>query len=174
MIQPLRLELTALLGEGCMVKTAAGERALFVTDAPRRLAAQALHDAETALNAKGFLISREENSLWNVDIDETRWQALLAKARITSDCPFPDEDRLHELYAVARLLAAHPSPWPLQPREPVRAVLKRYHRPTELLRYAPILHQQCAELLREHRALPSAMAGLLFCWIICNEGGNRT
>ena len=174
MILTLRRELSVLFGGGCMVKTSSNDKAMFVTDAPRHLTAQELCDAEASLLEKGFLCSNAGNDLWNVDPDEARWQAMMADAKIVKDCPFPDEDCLHELYSVARMLEAHPSPWPLQPREPFRAILKRYHRPTELLRYAPILHQQCAVLLREHRALPSALAGLLFCWIIRNEGGNRT
>ena len=173
MIQPLRRELSELLGKGCMVKTAAGEDAMFVTDAPRRLTAQALADAEATMHAKGFLHSEAGKDLWTVDPDETRWQTLLAGTESETDCPFPDDDRLHELYSVARLLAAHPSPWFGQPRGPIRAMLKRYDRPQELLRYAPILRERCAILLRGHRALPSSAAGLLFHWLARYQGGER-
>ena len=68
-------------------------------------------------------------------------------------------------HTLARLLAAHPAPWPQQPLQPLRAVFKRLDTPQELMRVAPELIAECAGLLRKGEPLPAAAAGPLWLWL---------
>lgn len=164
MIEPLRRELSALL-PGAFVRRAAGEEALFVTDAPRRLEPGKRGAAANAMAEAGFQISETANGLWTVDLTDTRWRALLLEPQWPFTCAFPAEVRLHGVYQLARLLAAHPTFWPEQPLEPIRAVLKRLDAPQTLVQVAPDILAQCAILLRKGKPLPSAAAGPLWRWL---------
>lgn len=164
MIEPLRRELSALL-PGAFVRRAAGEEALFVTDAPRRLETPARQAALEAMAAAGFCIVCKDNGLWTVDLTDPRWHVLVLEPQWPLRCAFPAEVRLHGVYQLARLLATHPAPWPQQPRQPLRAVLKRLDAPQALMRVSPELTAQCAGLLRKGQPLPSAAAGPLWRWL---------
>ena len=164
MIEPLRRELSALL-PGAFVRRAAGEDALFVTDAPRRLETAARQAELAAMAEAGFCVSVTDNCLWSIDLTEARWRALVLEPQWPMPCAFPAEVRLHAVYRLARLLAAHPAPWPQQPLQPLRAVFKRLDAPQELMRVAPELTAHCARLLRKGQSLPSAAAGPLWLWL---------
>ena len=164
MIEPLRRELSALL-PGAFVRRAKGEEALFVTDAPRRLEAAARGAAANAMAEAGFQFCETENGLWAVDLTDIRWRTLLLEPPWPCACAFPEEVRLHGVYQLARVLAAHPAPWSQQPREALRAVLKRLDAPQALIQTAPEITAQCAVLLRKGKPLPSAAAGPLWRWL---------
>ena len=164
MIEPLRRELSALL-PGAFVRRAAGEEALFVTDAPRRLETAARQATLEAMAAAGFCIVCTDNGLWSVDLTDARWRALVLDPQWPMRCAFPTEVRLLGVYQLARLLAAHPAPWPQQPLQPLRAVFKRLDTPQELMRVAPELIAECAGLLRKGEPLPAAAAGPLWLWL---------
>ncbi len=169
MIEPLRRELSALL-PGAFVRRAAGEDALFVTDAPRRLETAARQAALAAMAEAGFCVSATDNGLWSVDLTEGRWRTLVLEPQWPMPCAFPAEVRLHGVYRLARLLAAHPVHWAQQPRAMVRAVRKRLDTPQALLQTAPEFTAQCAELLRMGRPLPTSAAGPLWQWLYDQMG----
>ena len=164
MIEPLRRELSALL-PGAFVRRAAGEEALFVTDAPRRLETAARQATLEAMAAAGFCIVCTDNRLWTVDLTNPRWRTLVLEPQWPMRCAFPTEVRLHGVYQLARLLAAHPAPWPQQPWQPLRTVLKRLDTPQAMIRISPELTAHCARLLRKGQPMPSAAAGPLWRWL---------
>jgi len=165
-MEPLpQKELAALLGDGCFLRRAKDDGALFVTDAPRRFAPEKLSAVEAALKARGFCCSLTPRALWRVDLAQARYVNLFTAYRYAEPPPFPADERLMRVYALARLLAAHPAPWEEQPPELLRALLKRCGRPAELLQIAPRVLETCARSLREHRPLPSAAAGMLYQWL---------
>ena len=158
-------ELRALLSEGCFLRRATTDDALFVTDLPRRQTDQALASVQTRMDDSGFRIVLSQNGLWLIDLSERRWQALATAWQAQSKCAFPQQTELHAVYMLYRLLSAHPAPWPEQPREPLRALLKRYNQSNELLRLTLEMQQTFAERLRKHLPLPSSGAGLLCQWL---------
>ena len=166
-------EARVLLGGGCFLRRADTDAALFITDAPRRLTAAALADRERSLAEAGFRCYATHGGLWTVDPDERRWQSILRPYADVPPAGFPTDEAFWEVYALARLLRAHPSPWEGQPREPLRGLVKRYGQRAEMLLYAPALLAECAVRLRQHQALPSAGAPLLDAWLSDHEKGER-
>lgn len=164
-------EVRALLGGGCFLRRADRDTALFVTDAPRRLTEAALADRERFLAAAGFRCGATPSGLWQIDPDESRWVSILRPYADVPPAGFPANEALWEVYALARLLRAHPSPWENQPREAIRGVLKRLDRTAELLRYAPALLTECAVRLRHRQALPCAASPLLDAWLAQHDRG---
>ncbi len=155
-------ELSALLGGGgCFLKRARGDDALFVCDAPARLPEDTLEALERKLSVNGFVCSRTNRDLWKIDLSPERYRRLITDYQNVLPAPFPKDDRDLDVYALMRLWLAHPAPWAEQPAEPLRAVLKRYARLSELRALAPRLLADSAKRLGKHLSLPHAAAGLL-------------
>lgn len=158
---PIRL----VLGNRCFVRRSDDDAAFWISDAPRLMADDTLREKQTSLSGEGFLSWITQRRLLMIDLQERRWQSVMAAFANATPLPLPESDRLHAVFALAGLLAAHPAAWPSQPKEPLRALLKRYDQPKNMLRYAPELMAQCAVLLREHRELPSSGANILYAWL---------
>jgi hypothetical protein len=151
----------ALVGGGAFVRFAAEDDALLVSDAPRRMVAEALADAVARLTAAGYLCRVTERGLLAIDWNETRWAAFAARHSAGGWPPWPHDEALHACYALVRLLLLHPAPWAAQPRPLLRALVKALARRGGLCKAAPALLAACARRLRRHEALPSAGAGLI-------------
>lgn len=158
-------EVKAILGGKCFIRKAAEDFALFVTDAPRRMPDTQLKALSDQLAGQGFRQWTTERGLWAIDLDEQRWFFLLKPFEHTVPCSIPEDGRLLDVYALMRLLKAHPAPLDGQPREPIRAILKRFDQPEEFIRIAPVLLQDSAKRLREHQPLPYAATGILCVWL---------
>jgi hypothetical protein len=150
------------LGEGCFIRALRADSALLVTDAPRRFDCDRLDAALRELTLRGLTVQMIGQGMWALDFAENRWLNLMESVKGAQDTGFPKDERWLPVYELARLLAAHPAPWEQQPREMVRALLKRYDQPEEMIQYALQAIRGCALLLRKKQVLPSAAAGLLF------------
>lgn len=168
-------EVRVLLGSGCFVRRAASDDALFVSDAPRLFLPDARAIAEQRLVLAGFCVWQTERGLWAIDLDESRWLALVSSLACRVPVGLPSDARLHGVFALARLLWAHPCEWSRQPREPLRALLKCFDQPEKLIRLAPELLELCAGRLRKGIPLPAAGAKWLFDWLAeSEEEGERS
>jgi hypothetical protein len=165
LMNPLPQEELAALMDGCLLHRARSDDALYVSDAPRRLPEAKLGVLETSLSQHGFVCVRTERGLWKIDLSAARYRRLYEAFGNPAPVPFPADERNLDVYALTRLLTAHPAPRKAQPMEPLRAVLKRYARPAELRTLAARLLPDCAERLRKHQSLPYAAAGLLARWL---------
>ena len=154
-------ELAALLGEGCFLRRMDGHNALFITDAPRRFDQNTLRQKQSILIQNGFTCTEQENSLWQIDITDLRYQQIFNRFRMDKLPAFPDDPVLIDIYTLIRLLALHPSPWHRQPRNMLREMLKQSGSSSAAIQAAPQWIAQCAILLRKHQPLPSEAAGLL-------------
>ena len=164
-IFPPQAEVRAALGEGCFVKRSDDPAALFISDAPRRFAADQLIQAEQSLLQHGFTCERTPNALWRIDLTEARWLMLAERFGAVAPTAFPERKTLHGVYALARLLQAHPAPWPAQPREMLRQMLQNWNQPVMMETQAIHWTGDCAKRLRAHLPLPHAGAGILFAYI---------
>ncbi len=138
---------------------------VYISDAPRRAASETIRDMQKTMREQGFVSHIDESNLLLIDLEPIRWRMLLEVFPRFGVEPFPQDDRWLEVYALARLLARHPSPIDRQPMEPVRAVLKRYDRKNSLPALMPQLISQCAERLRRKLPLPSVLADVLYTWL---------
>ena len=159
-------ELQAILGRNNGFLRLYGQDSfLYISDAPRKAASETLQILQNTMRERGFVSQISENNLLLIDLQPIRWRMLLSTFPCFGVEPFPRDDRLLAVYALARLLSRHPSPLEIQPLEPVRAVLKRYDQPNTLPALVPRLISQCAERLRRKQPLPSALADVLFTWL---------
>ena len=159
-------EVQAILGrDNGFLRLYGQDSFLYISDAPRRVASGRLHTMQKAMREQGFVTQITENNLLLIDLQPIRWRMLLAAFPRFGIEPFPQDDRLLAVYALARLLSRHPSPLEQQPMEPVRAVLKRYGQTDSLPAIAPRLIGLCAERLRRKQPLPSALADVLYTWL---------
>jgi len=141
------------------------EDSLYISDAPRRVASDTLIQFHKTMQEQGFSTQINPQNLLLIDLQPIRWRMLLGTFPHFGVEPFPQEDRLLDVYALARLLTRHPSPFEQQPLPFIRAVLKRYDRIDSLPALAPLLHSRCAERLRRNQPLPSALADVLYTWL---------
>ncbi|HNW86554.1 MAG TPA: hypothetical protein PLP25_09525 [Candidatus Limiplasma sp.] len=162
---PPQAEVRAALGEGCFVKRSDDPAAFFISDAPRRFAADRLTQAEQALLQRGFTCAETPNALWRIDFTEARWQMLSERFGAVAPTAFPARESMHGVYALARLLRAHAAPWPAQPREMLRLMLQNWNQPVAMETQAARWTGDCAQRLRDRLPLPSAGAGILFAYI---------
>ena len=164
-IQPEQQRIAAILGSQAFVKVAAEHDALFVSDAPRRMTGASLSALGSQLAQAGFVSWENERGLLLIDWDDAHWRQWAEGYQAASLPGFPAAEEHFPIYALARLLAAHPYPLAAQPRAPIRLLLKNLRRTDALARAAFALHERCAQWLREGEPLPSAAAGLLSCWL---------
>jgi len=161
---PVR-EIRGIIGDKGFLRLYGQDTFLYVSDLPRRVPADALVSIRQSLHDHGFLGRINSAGLLLIDLRPARWEAFLDAFPSAGETPFPHNESLHGVYALARLLSRHPSEFALQPADMVRAVLKRYAVKDELAKLAPRLHASCAERLRRGQPLPSALAKVLFFWL---------
>ena len=159
-------EIRGILSGKCFVHKATENDMLFVSDAPRRFTDEQLSMLSGRLTDLGFRQWSTGKSLWAIDMDEQRWLQLMKPFESFAIGSIPEDARLLDVYALMRLLFAHPAYWVNQPREPIRALLKRFDQPEEFIHIVPVLLQNSAKWLREHQPLPSAAAGILSVWLM--------
>ncbi len=159
-----RADVRRLLGGGAFVRLAVDDDALLVSDAPRRMDADALAEAIGRLQAEGYVAWVTERGLLAIDWGERRWHIWEERGRICSEPTLPSDETLHAPYALARLLWAHPAPWHEQPRTLLRELVKAAARREGIVRIAPTMLTVCAERLRRHETLPTAAA-----WLVIHE-----
>lgn len=155
-----RATVRRIIGGSVFVKLAEGDDALLVSDAPRRMVAGALREAIDRLQAEGYVAWITERDLLAIDWDEKRWHAFCEPRQTCETLTIPSDATRHALYALARLLAAHPAPRKEQPLTLLRALVKAATRKDGLLKIAPAMLATCAVRLRQRETLPSAAAWL--------------
>ena len=160
-----KTEIESELGSGVFVRLAAQDNALMISDAPRRLSAGQLTVAQDALAGLGYASWINERGLLALDWDERQWHVKVTAFQHIPAVAVPTNGRLENVHALARLLAAHPSPLTLQPKPMLRALLKRYHLLDAMLQFAPGALSVCAQQLRAHQPLSAAGAGILYAWL---------
>jgi hypothetical protein len=158
-------ELAALLGAACFLRRSRSDEAFFITDAPRRLAQSQLALLTSELTRYGYVIRLTPRGLWQIDLGEDRLRALVATLLPSGALLIPAQSERLDVYALTQLLYLHPAPWDAQPKEPLRALLKRYDRPAEFADCARKQLENCAELLRLHLPLSSAAANVTHAWL---------
>lgn len=152
----------------CFLRACATSDALWVTDLGRRMPDAAL--AAEALEPLGIVVNPDEKTrLWKLDWTAARYQTL--GDQLPRDLPpFPGDPALEEVYALCRLLLLHPAPFPEQPLEPVREILK-LERAAAALPVIRRVHGDCAAALRRGEPLPFLAGGLLCRWLNQMERG---
>lgn len=158
-------EIRELLGEKGFLRLYGPEPFLYISDAPRRVSADALLSMRQSLREHGFETQVEPKNLLLIDLQPTRWKTLLDSFEPAGELSFPQDETLHGVYALARLFKRHPSEFSKQPMEMIRVVLKRYAEKGGLQALAPQLTARCAEKLRCGQSLPSALADVLYVWL---------
>ncbi|MCE5343443.1 MAG: hypothetical protein LLF96_07665 [Eubacteriales bacterium] len=158
-------ELVALLKPECFLHRSRSDDAFFVTDAPRRLAQTQLAALAKDLMLRGYLPRLTPSGLWQIDLADKRFRSIADEIKPACSLALPQEDVRMDAYALAQLLYRHPAPWETQPKEPLRALLKRYDHPAEFAACARLQLESCAALLRRHLPLPSAAATVLHAWL---------
>ncbi len=158
-------EIRKLLGERGFLRLYGHDTYLFVSDIPRRVSQDELSLVRHALSANGFLETLDPSGLLLIDLRPARWKALLERFQSVKPASFPQDETLHGVYALAKLLSRHPAALELQPMDMLRAALKRYTDKDGLKILAPELHARCAQLLRQGKALPSALENVFYVWL---------
>lgn len=130
---------------------------LWICDLPRRTNDPAA--IRNLLEASGFrLLPSTADGLWRIDLSLE--DAIFHIPAALPSVPY--QDRLHTLYALCRLLEAHPAPLAEQPMPLMRAILKlTLLEPNEQARQASRLYTLCAERFNRRMPLPSSVCGIL-------------
>ena len=153
-LEAFRRELRALLGGGVLLRRDRSMRALFVCDAPRRLADPA--PALAALHDAGFSVGLSDG-LWLIDLSPARRAAWLTSL---PDGPAPEDMRLRSLCRSLRARGDAPpgdQPWPL-----IRKTLLLLDA-GDTERLLRELSADIAVCKRKRAPLPSAAAKLMEC-----------
>ena len=159
-------ELRDILGENGFLRLYGTDDAIFISDVPRRVNAEVLTHIRHMMQEQGFTVQITTGNLLLMDLSQARWEQLLSSFQNAKPIPFPDDDRLTDVYTLIRLLMRHPSALQEQPKELIRAALKRYPEKDGFPKLAPLLLEQCAIRLRHHAPLPSALADVMYTWLM--------
>lgn len=148
----------------CFLRLCADDRALWVTDLPRRQPDP--RKVLAALQKLPVTCEKDEAAgLWRLDFTAEEWQRRL-DALSDAAPPLPQDEALHGAYALCRLLLLHPAPFKAQPMDMIRAVVKATAGPREkLLAFVPAWHGAAATLVRQRMPLPSHAGRVLAVWI---------
>lgn len=156
----------------CFLRVSLTNDALWVCDLPRRSADPS--GAQKALETLGVVCRMDAHArLWRLDASQERYAAW--NAALPKDVPaLPEDDRLHEAYALCRLLLLHPSPIECQPMDWNRAALKQSTATAlDMERFVAPAHAACAGLLRSNAPLPSMAGGVLAQWLVRQPSNAR-
>lgn len=140
-----------------MLRLSRTDDCFWICDLPRRISDTA--QTKTVLEAAGFSVTQGgKDRLWHIDLLQS--DELFAPPE--QKLPMPRKDSLHTLYALCRLLLAHPAPMEHQPMPLVRALMKlSVLEGEERIKHTAKLHAICAERLNRRLPLPYAACGLL-------------
>lgn len=140
-----------------MLRLSRSDDCFWVCDLPRRESDPSA--ARAALARAGFaILPHTADGLWHIDLPpEDTLFCIQAKMPV-----LPQKQEQHTLYALCRLLLAHPAPLSRQPMDLVRALMKlTLLEPKETARQALRLYSLCAARLNRRQPLPAAACGLL-------------
>ena len=166
MTNPLPVqEIRAILQDQAFVRLYGQDTFLYISDAPRRMPGDTLIRILQAMDSRDWIAEIDSSNLLLIDLKPGRWKALLDSFPYTDLVPIPQNEALHGVYALARLLAKHPSPFEAQPMEWIRGAMKRLAVKGGLQEYALQLHTACAAMLRSKKPLPSALANVFNAWL---------
>ena len=165
-------ELMSLMGNERFVRRANDDDVFWVSDTPRREPEEACHNLEKRLFAQGFTVATTDTALWRIDLTEDRWGVMLDHVAPMLPVALPQMEKYMPVYALSRLLYAHPCTWQEQPKSLLRAILKWLDQPETLLRSIPSLQEACAERLRKGQPLPYVGCGMLSAWLQKVESGD--
>lgn len=148
-----------------MLRISRTDDCYWVCDLPRRTTKTA--PAKNALQAAGYLLWEEEAlHLWKIDLPENDPLYHMDK----QDVAFPQKEEKLPLYALWRMLAAHPSPLAQQSKPLLRKILKLCEMPAaEQEHAAKQITAECAALINRKQSLPSAAVGVLAMIMIKEE-----
>lgn len=154
-------------GQKAMLRLSRQDDCLWVCDLPRRLQNDDRMVAESRLREAGFLVRFDETaSLWQIDLP---LNDPLYAAEDQEFLTFPQKEALHPIYALYRMLAAHPCPVDQQPVTLLRGLLKcTAFSPKENKSIIAQLTGQCAACLNRKQPLPAAACHALQQYI-CQE-----
>ncbi|MBN1777162.1 MAG: hypothetical protein JW811_03485 [Clostridiales bacterium] len=164
---PVR-EIRKILGDQGFLRLYGQDTFVYISDVPRRTSADIIISMRQSLRKHGFTTQVDASQLLLIDLQPSRWKALLNTFQKAKTAPFPRDETLHPVYALARLLELHPSDCTRQPTDMIRAVFKQYAVKGGLPKLAPRLHARCAEKLRRGEPLPSVLAKVLYVWLAEN------
>ncbi len=134
---------------------------LWVCDLPRRQTVMICQSAKEALERQGIVVTEDDKAqLWRLDV------SISLLEQMTSPCDameeLPEDDSLHAVYALSRILCLHPAHLTYQPMEELRYLLKACNEGERaLLKAVAWVHQRCAVHLGNKEPLPSSGASLL-------------
>lgn len=150
------------LPEGCFLRVCKNDRALWISDWPRR--EQNPSETLDRLGKMGFN-AWLEGGLCLLDWTQERWQEQLLPLEQKLP-PFPAQERLHEAYALCRFWLLHPQAFSADMLPVLRRVVKLTQGPEELLlRAVRLLHAQAAEDWRQKGFCAHAAGLVLAAWL---------
>ena len=154
----------------CFVRVCDGSHALWVSDFPRRCAETA--DTVEMLRQNGFAV-QEDGQLWLIDRTEEGWQKMLHELPKTLP-QMPNEQCLHEVYALCRLLLVHPSERQAEHMPALRTAVK-----LTAGQKAPVskdirkLYEEAAVQLRQGKTVAYDAGRILAAWLRTLEDGKE-
>lgn len=154
----------------CFVRVCDGRNALWVSDFPRRCAETAA--AEEKLKQAGFSVQKD-GGLWYIDWTEESWQQTL-DSMPDGEPLFPQAQKLHAVYALCRLLLAHPSQRQEEHMPALRAAVKLAAGQTvSIAKTVRELHEEAAVQLRRGRTVAYHAGRILAAWLQTLENGKE-
>ena len=156
----------------CVVRVCDGSHALWVSDLPRRI--NVYDETSNQLRQAGYDVKLDQTAcLWLIDWTWKRWQKLLAG--LPENCPsMPDEEALHEGYALCRLWLMHPSALKEEHLPMLRKIVKLTAQPKDrVIRAIRALHEETAVLLRTNESIPYAAGRVLSAWLVEQMNGKE-
>ena len=156
----------------CFVRICADDRALWVSDLPRRMPECGALKAE--LEREGFNIcADDEAQLWYVDWTKQRWIEILSELPVTLP-PLPVQEKDHGVYALCRLCLLHPAPLAEETMPALRRVCKlTAETPDKMRRAIRALHEETALQLRRGKPVAHAAGRVLAAWLLEHADGKE-
>lgn len=160
-------------GARCFVRICADDRAMWVSDLPRRMPECEALKAE--LQREGFAVCADDEArLWYVDWTKQRWMDILSALPETVP-PLPTLEKDHGVYALCRLWLAHPAPLAEETMPALRRVCKlTADAPDQMRRAVRALHEEAAVQLRCGKPVAHAAGWVLAAWLLEHADGKET
>lgn len=150
------------LPSGCFLRMCRDDRAMWVSDWPRREPnPSGLLEPLKSMGFHAWL----EDGLCYLDWTEEHWKEMLLP--LDKSLPaFPKEERWHEAYALCRFWLLHPQVFSADMLPVLRKVVKLTEEPEEkMLKSVRSLYAQAAETWREKGFCASAAGLVLAAWL---------
>lgn len=148
-----------------MLRISRRDDCFWICDLPRRTTD--FLPAKDALLEAGYSVKDNEKlRLWQIDLpkDDPIYHIITQKPA------FPQKGETMLVYALWRMLAAHPSPFVQQPKALLRKIIKLPELPiAERNTAAKQAIEACAALLNRKQSLPSSAAGILAMTVLREE-----